>query len=291
MANFLSRWQFRIEWGHCDPAGIVFNSRFFEFFDWGTWTLFGRALDVKPPELTGAFGIVGIPIVDASARFLTPARFGEAVELTSRVSEFRALSFDVEHRLIVREALAVEGRENSHVGDTRSGRSVSDQGTACSGSRHRAPSDAENASGSRSKAPRRRRRCDRAIAERDAAEAERRCRFARTPQTVFPNGVSAIPGREMCSVARRTKRAARALSANDEGRRIAPAPLSVCVQCRRRRQLRILSRTPSIACRKSPWPPVTSAPKRARYFAPSRAAIRNHWPPWCRRFPTTIRAW
>jgi 4-hydroxybenzoyl-CoA thioesterase len=111
MANFLSRWQFRIEWGHCDPAGIVFNSRFFEFFDWGTWTLFGRALGVKPPEITGAFGIVGIPIVDASARFLTPARFGEAVELTSRVSEFRALSFDVEHRLIVREALAVEGRE------------------------------------------------------------------------------------------------------------------------------------------------------------------------------------
>ncbi len=111
MANFLSRWRFRIEWGHCDPAGSVFNSRFFEFFDWGTWTLFGRALDVKPADLAAKFGIAGIPIVDASARFLTPARFGEVVELTSRVSEFRASSFDVEHRLIVREALAAEGRE------------------------------------------------------------------------------------------------------------------------------------------------------------------------------------
>jgi 4-hydroxybenzoyl-CoA thioesterase len=111
MANFLSRWRFRIEWGHCDPAGSVFNSRFFEFFDWGTWTLFGRALDVKPADLAAKFGIVGIPIVDAGARFLTPARFGETVELASRVSEFRASSFDVEHRLIVREALAVEGRE------------------------------------------------------------------------------------------------------------------------------------------------------------------------------------
>jgi 4-hydroxybenzoyl-CoA thioesterase len=39
MTSFVNRRQFMIEWGHCDPAGIVFNSRFFEFFDWGTWTL------------------------------------------------------------------------------------------------------------------------------------------------------------------------------------------------------------------------------------------------------------
>ena len=37
MPDFLHRRSFTIEWGHCDPAGIVFNSRFFEFFDWSTW--------------------------------------------------------------------------------------------------------------------------------------------------------------------------------------------------------------------------------------------------------------
>ena len=111
MANFLSRRQFTIEWGHCDPAGIVFNSRFFEFFDWGTWTLFEGALGVKSPDLAGTFGIMGIPLVDASARFLAPARFGDVVELASQVTEFRRSSFDVEHRLMVRGELAVEGRE------------------------------------------------------------------------------------------------------------------------------------------------------------------------------------
>jgi 4-hydroxybenzoyl-CoA thioesterase len=111
MANFISRRQFTIEWGHCDPAGIVLNSRFFEFFDWGTWTLFERALGVKPPDLAGAFGIIGIPLVDASARFHAPARFGDAVELSSQMGEMRRSSFDVEHRLIVRGTLAVEGRE------------------------------------------------------------------------------------------------------------------------------------------------------------------------------------
>lgn len=111
MPNFLNRWRFTIEWGHCDPAGIVFNARFFEFFDWGTWLLFEAALGVRPPDLSAAFGILGIPLVDASARFIAPARFGDVVELTSRVSEFRRSSFDIAHQLSVRGAIAVEGRE------------------------------------------------------------------------------------------------------------------------------------------------------------------------------------
>jgi 4-hydroxybenzoyl-CoA thioesterase len=111
MASFISQRQFAIEWGHCDPAGIVFNSRFFEFFDWGTWTLFEAALGVPPPDLPVAFGIIGIPLVDVSARFIVPARFGDAVELISQIGEFRRSSFDIDHRLLVRGELAVEGRE------------------------------------------------------------------------------------------------------------------------------------------------------------------------------------
>src|ERR1700692_3490137 len=68
MTSFVNRRQFMIEWGHCDPAGIVFNSRFFEFFDWGTWTLFEAALGVKPHELGPTYGIMGIPLVGAGAR-------------------------------------------------------------------------------------------------------------------------------------------------------------------------------------------------------------------------------
>jgi 4-hydroxybenzoyl-CoA thioesterase len=111
MASFVARRQFTIEWGHCDPAGIVFNGRFFEFFDWGTWALFEMALGVRPADLAGVFGIIGIPLVDASARFIAPARFGDVVELSSQVREFRRSSFDIEHRLTVHGALAVEGLE------------------------------------------------------------------------------------------------------------------------------------------------------------------------------------
>jgi 4-hydroxybenzoyl-CoA thioesterase len=112
VASFTFRRQLTIEWGHCDPLGIVFNSRFFEFFDANTWMLFEAALGVKPHELAATFGIVGIALVDARADFLQPVKFGDDIEIVSRISEFRRSSFDVEHRIAIAGKLAVDGGES-----------------------------------------------------------------------------------------------------------------------------------------------------------------------------------
>jgi 4-hydroxybenzoyl-CoA thioesterase len=111
VTSFTFRRQLTIEWGQCDPAGIVFNSRFFEIFDSSSWQLFEAALGVKPHELAAAFGIIGIPLVDVRANFLKPIKFGDVVDVASRINEFRRSSFDVEHRLSVDGELAVEGSE------------------------------------------------------------------------------------------------------------------------------------------------------------------------------------
>ena len=111
MANLVYRRQFTVEWGHCDPAGIVFNSRFFEYFDWSAWRLFEQALGVKPKELAPAFGIVGIPLVGAKARFLKPAKFNDVADIASEVSKFGRSSFEVSHRISIGGELAVEGSE------------------------------------------------------------------------------------------------------------------------------------------------------------------------------------
>jgi len=112
VASFTFRRQLTIEWGHCDPAGIVFNPRIFEFFDTSSWLLFEAALGVKAKELASTYNIVGIALVDARANFLKPIKFGDVIDIASRVSEFRRSSFDVEHRLSVSGALAVDGGES-----------------------------------------------------------------------------------------------------------------------------------------------------------------------------------
>jgi 4-hydroxybenzoyl-CoA thioesterase len=111
MGTLVHRRRFTVDWGACDPAGIVFNSRFFEFFDEGTWELFESVLGVPRSELFAVHDIVGIPLVDARARFLVPVRFGDTIEIESQVSEFRRSSFDVEHRLFLDGELAAAGRE------------------------------------------------------------------------------------------------------------------------------------------------------------------------------------
>ncbi len=49
--------------------------------------------------------------MDVRANFIKAVKFGDIVDMTSRVSEFRRSSFDVEHRVSVDGELAVEGGE------------------------------------------------------------------------------------------------------------------------------------------------------------------------------------
>jgi len=103
--------QVEIEFGDCDPAGIVYYPNYFRMFDAATAHLFEAALGMKKIAWLGRFGILGIPMVDTGAKFLKPSRFGDVVTITSAVTGFKRSSFEVEHRLFNAGDIAVEGRE------------------------------------------------------------------------------------------------------------------------------------------------------------------------------------
>lgn len=105
-----ARREILVEWGHCDPAGIVFNPRFFEWFDFCSAGLFTH-VGLPKVEMVARYGIVGIPLVDTRARFLKSSKFGDTVVIETRITEFKRTSFAVEHRLMNGGDLAVEGFE------------------------------------------------------------------------------------------------------------------------------------------------------------------------------------
>jgi 4-hydroxybenzoyl-CoA thioesterase len=111
MAFVTRRMQVDIQWGQCDPAGIVFNSRFFEIFDVGSWLYFEAALGVPRQQLAAHFNILSIPLVEAGATFRVPLKFGDQAVLETTISEFRRSSFDLRHSLIKGSKTAVEGYE------------------------------------------------------------------------------------------------------------------------------------------------------------------------------------
>jgi 4-hydroxybenzoyl-CoA thioesterase len=101
-----------IEWGDCDPAGIVFYPRYFAIFDACTAALFQAALGMPKIAWTERHGILGIPMVDTRASFSAPSAYGDEVVIESRVTAFRRSSFDVHHRLLRADGgLGVEGFE------------------------------------------------------------------------------------------------------------------------------------------------------------------------------------
>src|SRR3974390_2532367 len=104
---FTNRKKIHIEWGDCDPAGIVYYPRYFAYFDNCTAALF-EAVGLPKFEMLRHYQIVGIPMVDTRARFLAPSRYGDDVEVESAISAWRRSSFDVQHRLYRGQQLAAE---------------------------------------------------------------------------------------------------------------------------------------------------------------------------------------
>ncbi|MBU6443048.1 MAG: acyl-CoA thioesterase [Alphaproteobacteria bacterium] len=106
----VGRRSWKIEWGDCDPAGIVHFPRYLFFFDSCTVSLFEQA-GLPKRQMLRDYNMAGCPVVDLRVRFLIPSQYGDEVVIESAIREWRRSSFEVQHRLLRGEALAVEGVE------------------------------------------------------------------------------------------------------------------------------------------------------------------------------------
>src|SRR5438132_13561969 len=106
----VNRRTLRIEWGQCDPAGIVFYPQYLIVFDTSTGSLFERT-GLSPSAMRKKYGIVGFPVVEVGTRFVMPCRFDDDIVVESEVCEWGRRSFTLRHRVISEGALAPDGFE------------------------------------------------------------------------------------------------------------------------------------------------------------------------------------
>jgi 4-hydroxybenzoyl-CoA thioesterase len=107
---FTSRRRIHVEWGDCDPAGIVFYPNYFRWFDASTAILFDDA-GLPLPLLYREHGLKGFPLLEAKANFSGSSAFGDALDCETSVAEWAAKTFTVRHLLLRDGALLVEGTE------------------------------------------------------------------------------------------------------------------------------------------------------------------------------------
>ena len=105
----------QVQFGDCDPAGIVFFPNFSRWMDAASLAFFMQC--GLPPwrELVKTRGIVGTPLLEINTRFLVAATYGQMLTIHTHVEEWRAKVFVQIHRILradpTGDTLICEGRE------------------------------------------------------------------------------------------------------------------------------------------------------------------------------------
>jgi 4-hydroxybenzoyl-CoA thioesterase len=100
-----------VQFGDCDPAGIVFFPNFSRWMDAASHHFF-VGCGLRPwhamPEIPGC---VGAPLLEIHTRFVTSATYGEQLDVHTDVEEWRGKVFIQHHRVMRGDTLICEGRE------------------------------------------------------------------------------------------------------------------------------------------------------------------------------------
>lgn len=100
-----------VQFGDCDPAGIVFFPNFSRWMDAASLSFFMQC--GLPPwrELAKSRGIVGTPLLEIHTKFVTAATYGQTLVIETSVAEWRSKVFKQVHRVTRGDDLICEGSE------------------------------------------------------------------------------------------------------------------------------------------------------------------------------------
>jgi 4-hydroxybenzoyl-CoA thioesterase len=104
------RIHFSVDFGDCDPAGIVFYPNFYRWFDRGTHAL-AQSVGLSMAQLKAERGWICWPLVDTGAKFISPASPGDELSLETDISEWGRKTFKLTHTVRQGERLVCEGFE------------------------------------------------------------------------------------------------------------------------------------------------------------------------------------
>ncbi len=92
------RWRHTVEWGECDPAGIVFYPNFYRWFDASSHQLMTRH-GFGQTAMISRYGIVGFALIDSGAKFIRPVRWEDNVVVCSRIENYSRKTMTVQHEI------------------------------------------------------------------------------------------------------------------------------------------------------------------------------------------------
>jgi 4-hydroxybenzoyl-CoA thioesterase len=100
-----------VQFGDCDPAGIVFFPNFSRWMDEASLAFFVACGVPTWRELVKTTGIIGTPLLEIHTRFMRPATYGETITVHTTVEEWAIKTFRHRHVIKRGDTVLCEGTE------------------------------------------------------------------------------------------------------------------------------------------------------------------------------------
>ena len=102
----------QLQWGECDPAGIIFYPTYFRWFDAATWHMFAEA-GYHAKRMRAEH--LAMPLVAASCQFKNPAEQQDRAEVRSRILRWGGKSFVIHHAVVREDGIVLADGSETRV--------------------------------------------------------------------------------------------------------------------------------------------------------------------------------
>ena len=99
-----------VNWGDCDPAGIVFYPNFYKWMDEAHWDYFDQ-IGQSIIKLKKQYKIIGLSLLQTSGIYYKPCKQGDNLELETRLIELKKSSLRLQYIITNKGHIASIGYE------------------------------------------------------------------------------------------------------------------------------------------------------------------------------------
>ena len=118
-------YKIKVEWGDCDPYGIVFYPNFYKWMDSSQWNYFNK---IKQPitRLEKLYGIVGLPLLHTEATYIAACYREDLLKVETTLVKITKSTLKLEHVIKRKDKTVCYGYETRIWAKNIGGRIVSE---------------------------------------------------------------------------------------------------------------------------------------------------------------------
>ncbi len=118
-------YKIKVEWGDCDPYGIVFYPNFYKWMDSSQWSYFNK---IKQPitRLEKIYGIVGLPLLHTEATYIAACYREDLLKVETTLVKITKSTLKLEHVIKRKDKTVCYGYETRIWAKNIGGRIVSE---------------------------------------------------------------------------------------------------------------------------------------------------------------------